>query len=582
MHVRHVNCQERAKNRGSAEKSGQAETKTFLSGVMILTLSTMLVKVVGLFYKIPMLRYLGSVGMGYFNAAYECYATCCVFATAGLPIAVSMGIARVLSGDRDEFAKKQAVARIERLSMRIFVSLGLLGTLLLYGGATAMAHWMDSPKTAAALRAVAPTVLFSCMSSAYRGYFQGCQNMLPTALSQMIEALGKLVFGLLFARFAVARGMDVPTVAAYAMLGLSLGVAISSLYLAVARWCYRLPVTRSETPCSVDAARDGTESSGSVFRRLMSVAVPVTLSSAVLSLAKMIDLALILRRLQQIGYTTEQANGLYGIYTTMAVPIFNLIPSLLTSVSLALIPALSAQIAKKDLAAQRETLSSALRLTILPGVAASFALSLYSRPILMLLFHPTESDLQYAVPMLTLLGASVVFSGLMTTTNAMLQAYGHPRAPIYSMLIGSAVKLISAYFLLSLPSLHILGAPISTLLCNVTVVGINLTRLAKRTDALVGLRRTLWQPLCFALPAVGLPALGVYGLAARGWDIRWLFLAAVPATLLLLLPGAVDLGIMDKKKLLSFPVAARLTRRRNALTLCHTKERNPRNNQATK
>ena len=562
MFVRHAEHPKNISKNSPDRTRTRASATVFLSGVMVLTVSTFLVKMIGLFYKIPMLRYLGSVGMGYFNAAYEWYAMLCILSTAGLPIAVSMLIARVRSGSEDQNAKRRAIRRIERLSMRIFVVFGSLGTLLLYLGAPVIADLIDSPMTAGALRAVAPTMLFSCISSAYRGYFQGFQNMMPTAISQMIEAIGKLVFGIAFAHYATARSMDIPTIAAYAMLGLSLGVALASGYLALCRLCTHQEAQEkeksTESECSIIEERRDSREKTSLLRQLVVIAVPITLSSAVLSVTKIVDMALILRRLQGIGYTTEQANSLYGIYTTMAVPIFNLIPSLLTSVSLALIPTLTAQIAQKDVLSQRQTLTASLRLTALLGLPASLALALYSRPVVTLLFHPSEEDLRYAAPMLTLLAVSVVFSGLITTTNAALQAFGYTRTPIWSMLIGALVKIISAYYLISVPSLHILGAPISTFLCNAVIVGINLSVMASGTQAFVGIKQTLLQPLWVTLPSVGLPAVAVSLLVARGWNEQLLFFAVVPVTLVLLGIISICMGVVEKNELLAIPPLSRI------------------------
>ena len=174
--------------------AAEYKKNVFFSGVMILTLSTVLVKIIGLLYKIPMLHCLGSVGMGYFNAAYECYALIGVVATAGLPIAVSMLIAEQVSRE-DKQCGAIKILEIENCCLRIFVLFGILGSTVLLVFAAPIAKAIGSPQTAPALRAVAPTMLFSCLSASYRGYFQGLQNMRPTAISQIIEAIGKLVFG---------------------------------------------------------------------------------------------------------------------------------------------------------------------------------------------------------------------------------------------------------------------------------------------------------------------------------------------------------------------------------------------------
>ena len=529
------------------DASRKASGKPFFQGVMALSLSTALVKVIGLFYKIPMLRYLTSVGMGYFNAAYEWYAMLCVLFTAGLPIAVSMLIAKAISRAQEDASAWQDVYRVERLSLRIFFWLGFFGSLGLFLSAELIARLLDSPMTVYTIRAVSPTVFFSCISASYRGYFQGFQNMMPTAVSQLIEAGGKLIFGVLFARWAVRVGMESEYVAAFAMLGLSLGVVIACAYL----WVQR----RKQTALPGTWGRQ----KSTLGKQLMTIAIPITLSSSVLSVTKIVDMTLILRCLQNHGHTVHEANALYGIYTTMAVPIFNLVPALLTSISLAPIPTLSAQISQGDTSAQRATVGASMRLTALLSLPASMALALYSRPVLSLLFHADAEQLELASPMLSLLALSIVFSGLITTTNAVLQAYGYARLPIYSMLAGCLVKLISAYALISQPSLQLMGAPLSTLLCNALIVGINLYGLYRKTNAVDRVGSMLLQPLAASVPAVGIPAIAVAYLTRLGGNQTLLFMGAVPVTLLLLLGFCQLFGVIDLRILCSTGPMAKFT-----------------------
>lgn len=515
-----------------------ATGKVFLSGVMVLTLSTVLVKLIGLFYKIPMLHYLGTEGMGYFNAAYEWYATLCVLSTAGLPLAGSMLIAEARAAHSGSTIRK-----VEQRMLWLFFGLGTVGSLALFFGAGAIAALIGSPDTRYALMAVAPTLFFSCLSGAYRGYFQGYQDMIPTALSQVIEALGKLLLGLGFAIFAWRHGLDAPIIAAWAMLGLGIGVGISTLYLVLHRRKYQREGGNMAAP----------ETLKRPLRRLLSIAVPITVSSSVLSFTRLLDMTMILRRLQDIGYDTADANALYGSYTTMAVPIFNLIPSLITSVALALVPALTAAIEAGDHATQQTTARAALRITALLSLPASLAVAIYSRTILSLLFRGETAAVEVAAPMLSLLAVSIFFSGLITTTNAILQAYGHASAPIASMLIGSAVKLLGAYVLIGLPRLHIYGAPISTFLCDALIVGINMVLIARYTDVMESLGRVLLRPLLVSLVAVGAPG-AVYAMLCRvGYAEISLFLTAVPVTLLLFLVLCLRTDLIGDAELAMLP-----------------------------
>ena len=534
------------------ERAMSATGKTFLSGVVVLTLSTVLVKVIGLFYKIPMLHYLGSEGMGYFNAAYEWYATLCVLSTAGLPLASSILIAEARAAH-----SATAIRRVERMTLGLFLALGTIGSLGLFFGAGAISRLIGSPQTRYALAAVSPTLFFSCLSGAYRGYFQGFQDMIPTAISQIIEAIGKLLLGLGMGIYAWQRGMSAPYIAAWAMLGLSIGVALSTLYLILRRRTGKY--TKEE--CFLED-RGTSERAVASVRRLLGYAIPITVSSSVLSLTRLLDMAMILRRLQSVGYSAASANALYGSYTTMAVPIFNLIPSLITSVALALVPALTAAIEAGDVETQKSTARAAIRITALLSLPASLAVALYSRTILNLLFRGERAAVNAAAPMLSILSVSIVFSGLITTTNAILQAYGHPRAPIVSMVSGSAVKLIGAYALIGIPGLNIYGAPISTFLCDALIVGMNMVLIARYTDVLESFRTALLRPLGVSLVAVGVPGM-VFALLTRvGYAEIPLFLGAIPITLMLFLVLSLRTRLIGEQELSILPprIGGRLTR----------------------
>ena len=200
--------------------------KVFFSGVLLLSVSTVLVKIIGLIYKIPMLSYLGSEGMGYFHSAYEIYAVFCIIATAGLPVALSVLISSALAEKKD-----REVERIWQVSLMLFVIIGLMGSLLMWGLARPICRLIKSQNALGCIISIAPTLFFVCVSSAIRGYFQGYQKMLPTAVSQLIEALGKLIFGLVFAHIALKNGASVPIIAAAAGWGVTAGTVISTLYL---------------------------------------------------------------------------------------------------------------------------------------------------------------------------------------------------------------------------------------------------------------------------------------------------------------------------------------------------------------
>ena len=436
--------------------------KVFFSGVLLLTLSTVLVKFVGLIYKIPMLSYLGSEGMGYFHSAYEIYAVFCIIATAGLPVALSVLISASIAE-----GKKSEAEQIWRVSLGLFVIIGLLGSCAMWGFARPICRWIKSEDALGCILSIAPTLFFVCVSSAIRGYFQGYQKMLPTAISQLLEALGKLVFGLMFARFALQRGASVPELAAAAGWGVTVGTVLSTLYLTFERIRFskrtdqKADIRLSTRECGID-------------KKLLRIAFPITVGSFALSLTKVVDMSMILRRLQSIGYTPAQANEAYGSYTTLAISVFALLPTLLNSIALPLVPILSSAIASGDIITEHKMIELSYRINALIAIPASIGITLFAKPILSLLFGNQIDAVQTAAPLLSILGISVFLSCMITATNSVLHAYREVKKPIYSTLAGVVVKGIAAYVLIGIPAIGLWGAPISSFLCNAVIVMLNM------------------------------------------------------------------------------------------------------------
>ncbi len=455
----------------------------FFSGFFVLTLSTVIVKIIGLVYKIPMLGLLGSEGMGYFNSAYEIYALFCVISTAGLPVAMS-----VMIGAKGESGAQS----IFKAAFKLFLILGIVGTAIMLAFAHPFAEFLKSEKAALCIFAIAPTVFFICVCGAYRGYFQGLGSMLRTAISQVIEALGKLVLGLVFAGIAFMYGLDTPMVAACGVLGLTLGTAISALYLALSK-----KFASSQRHRDVSLA----ENKG-VTAELLRAAIPITLSSAVLSVTKLIDMSMILRRLQSIGYSAENAFSAYGSYTTLAVPLFGLAPAIISSVALPLVPALSRAIACRDEQKQTESVKDALKLTSLISMPLGLGMSLFSKQLFELVFRGEDEAIALAAPLLSILGMSVTMSCYITVGNAILQAYGKPTVPIISMAAGAVVKIALAYLLIGNKEINIVGAPISTFACDLTINIVNFYYIGKYMPHRIEQNKILMRPFCAALVSV--------------------------------------------------------------------------------
>ena len=512
-----------------------------------MSLSAIVVKIIGLIYKIPMLGLLGSEGMGYFNSSYEIYALFCSIATTGLPVAMAVMIS-------SKNGVEQESRRIFRVSLWAFLVLGGVGSLAMIAFSKPFAEFLGSDNAVPCLVAISPTVLLICISGAYRGYFQGKRRMLPTALSQVIEAVGKLILGLLLALLALNFGADTPTVAAMAALGLTLGVGASALYLASASaFGKRKPVVESA----------GDESRERILPTLLATAVPVTLSSAVVSVAKVVDMSMILRRLQDLGYSSEQAFSAYGSYTTLALPLFSLAPALVTSVAVPLIPTLCESVSRGDGEGQKRVVEDALRITSLISAPASLGLVLFSKPILELIFSGESEAIALAAPCLSCLGLSVTLSCLITVENAVLQSLGKAHIPLVAMAIGSTVKMAAAYFLIGSPSVGLMGAPISTFVCDLVINIVNFLFIGREMGRMPIISHALLRPYISSAVAVGLSRIAYNGICARFGESRIItiisvILAAALYFLLARLSGAVENedisrlycgGLIKKKKI---------------------------------
>ncbi len=502
----------------------------------MLSLSAVIVKIIGLVYKIPMLRLLGSEGMGYFNSAYEIYTLFCTVATTGLPVAMSVMISSCK--DTEEGGK-----RIFRVALRLFLILGAIGCFVMLAFARPFAAFLGSDRAAKCILAIAPTVFLICVSSAYRGYFQGKGRMAPTAVSQIIEALGKLILGLIFAFVALNLGSTTETVAAMAVMGLTLGTAVSALYLIL------MKKFGDKGAISIDVG-----DRERVLPTLLKTAIPVTLSSSVISITKVIDMSMILRRLQDLGQSSEEAFAAYGNYTTLALPMFSLAPALITSVAMPLIPSLSRAVAMGDREGQTRAVEEALRCTAIISMPITVGLALFSRPILQLIFSGEDAAIGVAAPLLTILSLSVTSSCLITVGNAVLQAYRKPTIPIISMVAGSALKIIIAFFLIGDARIGLLGAPISTFVCDFLINAINFYFIGRCVPEAPNVSRVFWRPFSSALVSVSVAKLAFNILCSKIGEGSFPTMGAIAFAAILYFVASLVTGAVSRDDIDRLPI----------------------------
>ena len=524
-----------------------SQKKTFMGGVLVLMPAALFAKVIGLFYKIPLIAIVGVEGMAYFLAAYHIYSLLFVLSATGLPTALSLQVSRCVAQGRTF-----AVRRVFGVALALFLSLGLVGTLALVVGADALAARLSMGDAAASIVAIAPALLLAAFIGAARGFTQGKQHMLPTAVSEVLEAAGKLGFGLAFALLAKSRALSVPQVAAYAIFGITAGMALSALWLGATLVYFAL---RERTPREVHGVfptRRG------VFCELCRIALPITVSASVMSLVSLLDTALISGRLQAAGFAPSVANAMYSSYGNLAIPLYNLVPSLLSPLTLALMPLLGACCAKGDRTGGEAAFGSALRLTALFSIPAAMGLAVFSHPILSLIYVGQDAAVSVAAPLLSILALSVPSAALITLAGAALQAMGHTLVPVLAMGAGAAVKLSVEVLLLALPGVHIYGAPVSTLACNATVLVIEAVVLLRVLPFRIHAVRDLARPFLAALCSVGAVAMLYLLLARRCGQPRWLMPAVLLLAVVLFALLALCFRAVEESDLVNLPQGERL------------------------
>ena len=532
----------------------------FISGVFALTAANLFVKIVGLLLKIPLRGILTDGGMAYYNNAYEIYAFFFTVSTIGLPTAVSM----LISENRAKGNKKE-IKKIYRVSMLLFVIVGFIGTCVMFFGAPLFESAYKIDKSAYCIMAVAPTLFFICVASALRGYFQGYQNMVPTAVSEVIEAIGKMALGLLFAHYAMSKGEPIHIVAAYAALGLTVGVAGGALFL-ILRKLFFNPSSFDTEYGSIENDGADVRSSGRIIKTLIMIAIPITLSSSVMSFSTMLDGMILSRGLQSIGYTEDAVKEMIGNYKTCATPISNIVLALVAPITASIIPLISSTRASGDKRRVTNIMYSTLRVTVILILPCVLGIAVLSKPIITLLFGD-QTAAEKAGPLLSILAVSVFFMSMIQVSAAILQAHKLEKKPIISVAAGAVSKIVVTFILVTIPALNIKGSPLSSIISSFIISAVNFYFIGKHIGFKPNFFKIILRPLiasmlCALTAGVGyklmLPYLGnalslIVSITAAAvvYGVSIFLIKAVGREDVELLPKGRKLaGILTKMKLL--------------------------------
>ena len=525
--------------------SDAQKKQNFLQGTAILAMATAIVKVIGALYKIPLNAIIGEQGFGYFNTAYEIYNVLLMISTAGLPVAMSRMISQASS-----LGHYNQVRRVYNTARGIFLALGIAGSLLMTLFCRQLAQFQNQPDAWAAIGFLGPCVLLICVMSTFRGFFQGQSNMLPTSISQVLEAVVKLVVGIVAALVLLKTTSSIPLAAGGAILGVTASCLVSSFYLF---GCFRkvypkLPQTTEEARSFSDTAKG-----------LLIIAIPITLGSAGLQLLTMLETKIYMGRLLQF-YSQAQADTMRGIYG-MTQTIFNMPCSFITPITISIIPAITAQLTTCSYAEARATEESAARITGLISMPCAFGLAVLAEPVTALLGGYSGNNLALATRLMTILGLSIMFNAVVLVTTAIMQAHGHAGRPVVNMLVGGLLKLAAVFILTGNPEIGIVGTPVGTLLCYLAICALNLYSIRSLLENPPAIVKNLLRPFLSAAIMGAVVYAALFGLKALGITSR-LILCGAPIALgvAVYVIAAVKIKVVTREDCLLLPKGEKIAK----------------------
>ncbi|NUU74747.1 putative polysaccharide biosynthesis protein [Paenibacillus xylanilyticus] len=460
-----------------------------LQGAFILGLAAIISKIIGAFQKIPLQNLGGDGVFGIYNTVYPFYMLIITVAAAGLPVAVSKFVA-----EENALGRPEEGRRIIRLSSILLGSIGLILALLMYMGAPFIGHLIGNGHVIPSLRAASLALLFVPLMTGLRGYFQGLQQMVPTAVSQVVEQTIRVTVMIVLLLWLMRHDASLETIAAGAMLGSVAGGIVGLVTMLAYLYGHgrkskktglsekemdrlqgletKKEQQRLQTGGAISNEREQARTNGQWIRTLLLYAIPVCLGSLAVPLMNLVDTFTVPRLLRIEGLDEVESMVSFGIYNR-GLPLVQLVTMLATSLSVLFIPAMAEARLKGGPEAVRQQAGIALRWFWLIGLAASAGLAVLAEPINRMLYGDAAGTEALRYMALTAAGSTVSI-----IAAALLQGLGAVRAPAFSMLAAAGVKALLNMLLV--PALGISGAALAGAAAYMLAAGLNVALLARR------------------------------------------------------------------------------------------------------
>lgn len=496
------------------EKSASSNNK-FLKGTLILTVSSIVVKVIGSLNWIILSRVLGGEGIGLYQMGFPIYLMAITLSSAGIPVAISIITAEKLA-QKDFLGAK----RVFNVSLRLLFVTGLVFASALFFGAHWLIdnHWIRDSRAYYSIIALAPAVFFVTFLASFRGYLQGWQIMTPTAASEIVEQLMRVVTMIVFANMFMPHGL------AYAAGGASMGAGVGAFCaLLVLMWFYGRLKQKLKADLQQQNPLATRESARAIISRLLRLALPVSMSSLMLPVVANLDLLIVPQRLEAAGFHISQATEFFGYLTGMAVPLINLATIFTAAMTISLVPAISESRALNDVFGIRAKTRTAFRVALIITCPCFVGMYFLAEKIAALIYNaPGAADA------IQTMSVGILLLGLHQISTGILQGLGRTSIPVINMILAAAVKVFLSWTLTAIPTLGIKGAAMATVVDFGLAAVLNMIFIYKYTGFALSFSG-VFKPAVSAA-AMGAAVYGVITLAVswRAWAILAAIAVAVP------------------------------------------------------
>lgn len=460
--------------------------KSFMRGALILTLAGILGKILSAGYRVPFNRMVGAEGAGIYSMSYSIYSIIFALSTAGIPLAVSKMVA--VTEERKQHGES---VRIVKASVILLALIGCTAAVVFFVAAPWIAtNYFEEPRVTLSLRALAPAMLFSCLMAVFRGFFQGQQNMVPTAVSQILEQFFRV--GTILLSLFILIGHPLELVVAGASFGSMVGGVAGFIFLLIVFTRYMKKVNPVNL---VPIEENEFVSDTAIIKRLLYYAIPISIGALMLPIMQFIDSSLVARRLEAAGMVHEVALSQLGYISNYAMPIINLPFIITTAISASLVPAVADAFELRDHSAINSNVRSAMMVTLILTLPASCGLFALATPISVLLYNDAKAG-----PVLAALAFTVLVVGVYQASAGALQGLGHVLVPMASLLMGAAGKIVLTWILPTIPELGVNGAAFATVIAFAGAALHNVFQLSRRIGwQWFDLKQTLIKPIIASL-----------------------------------------------------------------------------------